>query len=162
MKKLILKPYDKIIVALLGIIGFLTGCSIINPPVAEYGVPTADYEIKGTVTDSITSTPIENAKVLITRTQTYLDQNIAKTYTDTLAIKETDNTGKYDITVQGFPQEEVGFQVKIEDIDGTANGGDFNSQQKSIVFKNTDLTSGKTGWYSGKAVKTQDFKLKKK
>jgi len=162
MKKLILKPYDKIIITILGLIGFLTGCNLINPPLVEYGTPTADYEIKGTVTDSITSDPIPKTRVTITRSQTYTSNDSTATHIDTLAIKETDSAGKYDITVQQFPLEDITFEVKIEDVDGSANGGDFNSQKKDVVFKFSDLSKGNNSWYMGKGVKTQDFKLKKK
>ena len=162
MKKLILKPYDKIIIGILGIVGFLTGCNLINPPLVEYGTPTADYEIKGTVTDSITSTPIAEARVIITRSQTYITNDSTATRIDTLAIKETDSAGKYDIAMQQFPLEDITFEVKIEDVDGSANGGDFNSQNKDVSFKFSDLSKGNNSWYLGKGVKTQDFKLKKK
>ncbi|MFT3751944.1 MAG: radical SAM-associated putative lipoprotein [Paludibacter sp.] len=162
MKKLILKPYDKIIVAILGLISFLTGCNLIGPTPAEYGVPTADYEIKGTVTDSLTSTPITQAKVTITRTETWQLENQTTTHIDTLATEKTDSNGKFDIQVQQFPLDEVTFHVNIEDVDGNANGGDFYPQNKDISFKIADLTGTKADWYSGKAAKTQDFKLKKK
>jgi len=160
MKRLIIKPYDKIIVAILGLISLLTGCILVNPPV-EYGVPHADYEIKGIVTDSITSTPLQHVKVTITQTQTHVMKDSTVTYTDTLAVKETDSAGKYDVQFQTFPLEVMTFKVKAEDIDGAANGGDFTSQQKDAQFTNSDLSGGKS-WYTGKAVKTIDIKLKKK
>jgi len=162
MKKRFLRPYDKIIIAILGLIGFLTGCDLIHPPVAEYGVPHADYEITGTVTDSITSLPIQNIKVTVTRVQTYIEKDSTFTHTDTLAVKETDIAGKYDIGFEFFPLDELTFEIKIEDTDGQANGGDFSSLQKEVVFKHSDLSGSKGGWYDGKAIKTLDIKLKKK
>jgi putative lipoprotein (rSAM/lipoprotein system) len=160
MKKFILKPYDKIIIALLTLIGSLTGCDYINTP-AEYGVPYADYEIKGTVTDSIMSSPVEHVRVTVTQNRTFTRNDSALVHIDTLAVKETDSAGKYDIQFHTFPLEAQTFKVKAEDIDGTANGGEFIPQQKSILFTNSDLSGGK-GWYNGKAVKTIDIKLKKK
>lgn len=162
MKKLILKPYDKIIVALLGLIGLLTGCDLIHQPVAEYGVPHAEYEIKGTVTDSITSTPVQDIRVIVTRTQTYTEKDSTLTHIDTLALKKTDSQGKFDIQVEFFPLDELTFKVKTDDPDGPANGGDFVSQQKDVLFKHSDLIGSNGGWYDGKAVKTIDIKLKKK
>jgi len=162
MKKLFIKPFDKILIILLGFIGFLTGCSLINPPVVEYGVPHADYEVKGIITDSITSVPIQHIQVIITQNRVYYDQDLTLVHVDTLARKETDSAGKYDIQFQSFPLEENTFQIKAEDIDGLANGGDFSPQQKEILFKQSDLTGNKDGWYVGKALKILDFKLKKK
>jgi putative lipoprotein (rSAM/lipoprotein system) len=160
MKRFILKPYDKFIIALITIIGSLTSCDFFNPP-AEYGVPHADYEIKGIVTDSITSSPVQHIRVTITQNLTYTKNDSILTHVDTLAVKETDSTGKYDIQFQTFPLEELTFKVKADDIDGTANGGNFTSQQKDVSFKQSDLSGGKD-WYDGKAVKIIDIKLKKK
>lgn len=158
MKKLLVKPYDKIVVFVLGCIGFLTGCSIINPPIAEYGVPHADYEIKGLITDSISSTPIKNSRIIVTRTQVYTEKDSTFTHIDTLSTKVTDNDGKYDIQFQDFPFEENVYHLKIDDIDGIDNGGEFRSQEKDVSFLLSDL-SGKRGWYDGKAVKVVNIKL---
>jgi putative lipoprotein (rSAM/lipoprotein system) len=160
MKKLILKRYDRIIIVILGLIGFLTGCNLIHPPLVEYGVPHAEYEMKGTVTDSITSSPVQNIRVIISQTQNNGD--LASPTIDTLAIKETDSSGKYDILITHFPSDSIIFHVKVDDMDGTANGGDFNSQTKDVLFHQTDLTGASGGWYDGQALKTVDFKLKKK
>jgi len=161
MKRFILRPYDKIIIVILGFIGFLTGCNLIHPPLVEYGVPHADYEITGTVTDSITSTPVKNAQVIISRSVTTVQKDTTFTHVDTLAVKETDTSGKYDAQFQTFPLEDLSFNVKVNDIDGLANGGDFSTKKSDIIFKLSDLSGGK-GWYKGKALKTMDFKLKKK
>jgi len=162
MKKIFFKSCDKIIIALLGLIGLLTGCNLIHPPVAEYGVPYADYEIKGTVTDSITSAPIQNIRVTVTQIQTYIEKDSIHTHIDTLALKETDSAGKYDIRFQSFPLDKLTYKVKADDMDGLTNGGDFNSQAKDVLFIHTDLTGANGGWYNGKALKIVDLKLKKK
>ena len=159
MKKLIIKSFDKFLLTILGLIGFLTGCSLINPPLVEYGTPHAEYEIKGTVTDSLTAAPVQNARIIIS--QTHNEGDLIAPRIDTLALKETDSNGKYDIQFQDFPLDGITFQVTVVDIDGTANGGDFVSQEKDVMFKQSDLTGGKS-WYDGKGVKVIDFKLKKK
>lgn len=128
---------------------------------AEYGTPYADFEMKGTVTDSITATPIQNARVIITQTHSYLNGGQMLSHIDTMAIKQTDSAGKYDIQIGSFPLEEVTFQLNVDDTDGSVNGGDFVTQEKDVLFKSSELTGGK-GWYDGKAVKTIDIKLKKK
>ena len=161
MKRLIIKPYERITITLLGLIGLLTGCNLIHSPVAEYGVPHADYEINGTVTDSITSAPVKNVQVTISRSVTTVQKDTTFTHVDTLAVKGTDSSGKYDAQFQTFPLEDLSFNVKVNDIDGPSNGGEFLSKQLDIVFKLSDLSGGK-GWYNGKALKTMDFKLKKK
>jgi len=162
MKKLLLKPYNSLIMVLLGLIGTLTGCKLADSPVAEYGVPNAEYEIKGTVTDSITSTAVQNLRVVITQTPVSAGKDTSLNKIDTVAVKLTDSAGKYDISVQEFPLDKRTFNVKVEDTDGTANGGDFQAQAQDAVAMHSDLTGAKTGWSQGKAVKIVDFKLKKK
>jgi putative lipoprotein (rSAM/lipoprotein system) len=159
MKKRIIKSFDRLLLVLLGLIGVLTGCSIINPIPVEYGTPHADYEFKGTVTDSLTATPVQNARIIIS--QTFNEGDLIAPHIDTLALKETDSNGKYDILIQNYPPDGITFHVNVVDIDGTANGGDFVSQEKDVVFNQSDLTGGKS-WYDGKGVKVIDFKLKKK
>lgn len=154
MKKLFLKPFDKIVLALLSCIAFFTGCDVINPPVAEYGVPTAEFEIKGTITDSITSQPVKNIRVI-------RQYPSAPQYGDTLY---TDVQGKYQFNFNSFPVDDPTFHLKVEDIDGANNGGEFANKELDVVIADADwIDDGDdNSWYYGKAVKTQNIKLKKK
>lgn len=156
MKKLFIQYFDKLLVGFMALIGFI-GC---ENAAAEYGTPCADYEIKGTVTDSITSLPVQNARVIVTLTKTYTKPDT--TIIDTMASGLTDVTGKYDVQLHEFPLEEITFNVKVKDEDGPANGGDFATGEKEVLFKSTDLTGGNGAWYNGKATKIRDFKLKLK
>lgn len=158
MRKKFVTYFDKFLVGLMGAIGLLTGCET----VVEYGTPTADYEIKGTVTDSLTALPVQNARVIVTLTKTHNEPDTTITVVDTLASTNTDVSGKYDIQFSEFPLEEISLKLKVADEDGAANGGDFASVEKTVVFKRTDLEGKKSGWYDGKAVKTQDIKLQPK
>ena len=158
MRKLFIKIFDKFLIGLMACTGLFSGCET----VVEYGTPTADYEIKGTVTDSITSIPIQKARVIVTLTKKYLQQDTTITIVDTLASTLTDVSGKYDIQFKEFPLEEISLKLKVNDEDGAANGGDFASSEKDVVFKSSDLEIKKSGWYVGKATKTQDIKLQTK
>ncbi len=155
MKRSFLKGFDKLLVALLGLLS-LPGCETR----VEYGVPTAEFEIKGTITDSITAAPIPNARVIVTLDQKYNVLDSLQVITDTLALKESDENGKYDVQFSEFPLDSLTFKVKVEDLDGAANGGEYVTTEKNITFRFSDLQGGK-GWYSGKAAKTLDLKLKK-
>jgi putative lipoprotein (rSAM/lipoprotein system) len=154
MKNLFLKHFDKIILALLGCIGFLTGCSIINPPVAEYGVPSADYIIIGTLTDTTTLEPIRNIKIIRCDSNTNSFIPFDTIYTD--------SQGKYQSSIRAFPILDPIFKLKVDDIDGIQNGGDFQSKTVEVVFTSGDWIEIKSGMYKGKAQKTVDIKLKKK
>jgi len=155
MKKKLIKYFDKVLIGLMAATGLFSGCET----VVEYGTPTADYEITGTVTDSITAQPVQNARVIVTLTRSHDEPDTTVIIVDTLASTMTDLSGKYDIQFKEFPLEEVSFKLKVSDEDGVANGGDFASHEKTVVFKRTDLQGKKSNWYDGKAVKTQDIKL---
>jgi len=142
MKKLLIKSFDKIIVVLLAILGVFNSCS--QP--CEYGEPYADYELKGVVTDKETSKPIKNIRIVH---QTYRDT----TYTDA--------EGKYAFIYNDNLLEHL--DLKIEDIDGEENGGEFEAQEIDVKFTNADrVKKGDGHWYEGKYEKTQNIELEKK
>jgi putative lipoprotein (rSAM/lipoprotein system) len=145
MKKQSIKFFDKIIVTLLGFLGLFNSCDYNKD---EYGSPSADYELKGIIIDKETSKPIENIQVVL---QKYSD------YRDTVF---TDIQGKYEL--QSGLLENKTCYLKIEDIDGEDNGGDFASQEMEIKFTKDDQVKKGSGWYEGKYVKTQNIELKKK
>ena len=149
MKRLFLKPFDKIILSLLAIFGF-AACE----PMAEYGTPSADFIIKGTLTDSISSTSVPNIRIIRGDYATYSYPLFDTIYTDA--------TGKYKMSVNSFPVESPTFHLKVDDVDGTQNVGDFQSKTVEVVFISSDWIEKKSGWYAGKAQKTVDIKLKKK
>lgn len=147
MKKFMIRFFDRLILALLAVAGLTTAC---DEPMVEYGTPTADYVIKGTVTDSITTQSIKNIRVI-----RELDEN--GVYGDTTY---TDAKGCYQFSFSGFPDEHPEFRLKTEDIDGDQNGGEFENRKVIVQINSSDRTeTGDNHWYLGKAVKKQDFKL---
>lgn len=158
MKKLFLKFFDKTLIGLLAAFGFFSACE----PVVEYGTPTADYEFKGTITDSVKSVAIQNIKVIVTLTKSYEMSDTTISRIDTLGSTSTDISGKYDIQFQEFPLDDNTFRIEAKDEDGDANGGDFKSGTKDVSFKLSDLEGKKSGWYDGKAIKTIDIMLQPK
>ena len=125
MKKLFLKSFDKILLILLAFLGF-TSCE----PSYEYGTPSADYEIKGTITDSISSTPVANIHVIRGDSTSLAYPRFDTIYTDV--------NGKYQTTVTAFPVQSPTFHLKVDDIDGTQNVGDFQPKIVEVVFTSSD------------------------
>ena len=123
-----------------------------------YGTPTAQYSVKGKVTDE-KGKAIQGLQIILGK-RYYDDSSVIwdQHYfpIDTLT---TDSNGVYQYdsgTV--FPVENL--QVDVNDIDGTAGGGEFNSA--TTVVKNIEYKGG-SSWYLGKAViEVPTFKLKKK
>ncbi|MDR0798866.1 MAG: radical SAM-associated putative lipoprotein [Dysgonamonadaceae bacterium] len=144
MKNAIIKNFDKLILVLLGILG-LTNCDMpkeYGSPQAElYGCPSADYEVKGTVTNSLTSEPIRRIRVVLNWDTIY-----------------TDDAGKYRFDFRDFPQDR--FNLKFEDIDGEENGGEFMPKTIELIFTDDDqIEKGSGHWYDGKFAKTQNVAL---
>jgi len=125
MKKTIIKSFDKIILLLLGFSGMFYSCY-------KYGMPVAEYEINGIVTDK-ESKPIQDIRVI---RQAYYDSN------DTLY---TNSEGKFYIK---FFDESRYARLSIEDIDGEANGGEFASREVGVVFTDADLVKKKDDKYA--------------
>ncbi|MEA2042278.1 MAG: radical SAM-associated putative lipoprotein [Bacteroidota bacterium] len=129
MKKILSALHQKIIVVLLGMIGFSVGCIR-----AEYGVPTADFILNGEVKSRTTELPITGIQITMRHDTVFTNQN-----------------GAYDITIYDFPTEQT-YNVRFEDIDGQTNGS-FESKDTSITFSG-DNFSGGDGWYEGETHKT--------
>jgi putative lipoprotein (rSAM/lipoprotein system) len=151
MKMTAIKFFDKVILVLLGVAGFFSGCDINNGGnVVEYGVPSADYEIQGTVTDKATSQPIKQIRVV--RPLQY-----APEYGDTVYTNEE---GEYHFEYNDFPHPTA--QLKFDDIDGVENKGLFQSAEETVTFTNADqVKPGKGNWYDGKFIKTLNMALDK-
>ena len=140
MKKSVIKFFDKIIIVLLGFSGLLCSCDKYNtdmygmpPDQPVYGMPYETYELKGVITDKETSKPIQNIQIV--------------QYGDTIY---TDTEGKY--ILYNLSSE---FQLKIEDIDGEQNGGDFMSKEIDVLFTQEDKIE------RDKFVKTLNIELDK-
>jgi putative lipoprotein (rSAM/lipoprotein system) len=151
MKNKSLKFFDKIVMALLGVFPFYSGC---DEPRMMYGTPTADHLFKGTVTDDLKNTPIKDIRMVIWNSQDSLHRLADTVYTD--------SNGKYAFTFSSFPDENVIYEIKAEDMDGTANGGAFESKAIATTLAEATWDRSDAGdWYTGKATIIKDFKLRK-
>ena len=143
MKKSLIKFFDKIILLLLGLSGIFYSCM-------KYGMPADEYELKGSVTDS-SNKPIKNIRII--RERYYEDRN------DTLY---TNSEGRYSIKL--YEEYHIGsgmpINLKIDDIDGEENGGEFVSTEIDVRFTDADLVKKGYGNKRGnKYVKKQNIML---
>lgn len=150
MKRFFLKTYDKLLIALLGIFPFITGC---DEPRVEYGSPFANYDLNGTVKDSISSSPIPGIKLVLKSNKGY-----------GFDTTETGSDGKYSFVFNDTPDNVKVFKIEAVDKDGTLNGGEFTSKELEIEILESEYIKDTEEllWYVGYAHKTRDFKLKKK
>ena len=122
----------------------IAGISVIS--CVDYGVPYATFELKGNITDTLNN-PIENIQVSIDYDAT-----------------TSDAEGNYGIAVYTEGTATSEFLVKVEDIDGEENGGEFQTHIISLPVKESDYVGKKkdSKWDMGKATKEVNFKLIKK
>lgn len=144
MKRIALKTYGKILAFILSFFG-LSSCDFY--PRVEYGTPSADYIVKGKVTDAQTNVPVKGIGIIV-----------PNKLCDTVYTNEQ---GDYKVELNTFPYWNEKMKVIAKDLDGSANGS-FESDSLEIEFTSKDQTKKASGnWYSGTFEKTnQNFKLK--
>ena len=137
--------------ALLGFTG-ITSCNLpqVGDQPVEYGCPSADYKVLGTVKDSagkpikgiqvVTEETIRNDTVL--RDTTYSDAN-----------------GNFSLQKNDFPVERT-LNVIFNDVDGAENNGHFESKTISGVEYKQDKKG--EGWYHGSFTAEVNAQLDKK
>lgn len=137
MKKIAIKTYGKIITLLFALLGIGAGCE--KPlPVPEYGVPAADFIIKGKVTDRESKKPLKNIAV-IRKTE------VSPIGNDTV---RTNARGDFELRFTAFPGEDN--RIFAEDLDGEDNGGWYGPDSILVNTKQmTQVKKGKGGWYDG-------------
>lgn len=115
--------------------------------------PNADYQIKGLVTDSVTGNVLPAIRVILE----------CPGQTGNCDTIFTDSKGKYNFSFNKYPFDVPVFKLKIDDVDGSENKGDFVSRVIEVQITNADwVDDGDDYNYYGKAVKTVDVKLKSK
>ncbi len=122
-----LKAYNAIIVALMALLGF-SNCT---DPRDEYGSPSATFKVNGKVTDLLTSRAIQDIKVLMQGDST-----------------QTDAEGRFSLSQVSFPTDQT-FVIQFKDIDGAANGGQFQLKDTLVEFKDPQFINGDGSWYAG-------------
>lgn len=150
MKARFLTLWGKIVAAIVSVFG-LHGCDI---HAVDYGCPYAEFSLKGTVTDE-ENTRIEGIRVAV-EAWSVAGNDKRKLYVDTLF---SDADGKVSAST-GTIYVTDSVSVKIDDVDGEANGGDFQSQVLAPEIVKTKEAEGE--WFEGGYETTFDAKLQKK
>ena len=153
MKNFFVKLTKMLCVAVLGVLGF-SACSD-DPESASvaYGSPNAKYKYVGTVTDE-QGNPIEGINVVMS------GDYVSSTPFASLTLK-TDKDGKFSTVTLTSVNTRINT-LDFVDVDGEANGGEFESQ--TITPKDmtkTQIKEGDGGWYMGEFELSANIKLKK-
>jgi putative lipoprotein (rSAM/lipoprotein system) len=124
----------------------LYGIDPLYGPIAEYGMPSADYRFMGTVAAQSDSSGIADAKVYL-----YVSDELQPRDSAT-----TDEDGSYSVEAIGsFPGNPL--RIEVKDGDGADNGA-YMGKDTVITIPNDSLGGG-SGWYSGSAETTVDLYL---
>ena len=145
MKAKFLHAINSFIAILLGVLGF--GCSHQEGEVnqCEYGVPYAQLQVQGKITDQA-SAPVENIRVRIKDTRHPV---LPDTYSG--------EDGNY-LIQSDFAYPTSPIMIVVDD---TANVYEPDSALVEVEYTR-DKNSPKDNWYEGEAVVYQDFRLRKK
>lgn len=166
--------YNKFVKWLFGVLGFsgaVTACDKIGDPfrepVAMYGCPSADYVFNVDIVDGENDAPIEGIRVssIARFTGERWDEEqqkvVSGTFVDTLAAGLTSADGKVVLRYGEFPVDK--HEIVADDIDGTENGGNYNSSSVILNVERDDYKEGgNSGWYLGTATEDLTLKLTKK
>ena len=127
--------YNAVLTVLMSLLGYGCSSSSEEPMYAEYGAPSTDYVIKGTVIDE-TGTPVQGIKTSLKHI--YKDET--KVYSNGLDSVKTDATGNYQLKYKVNSLQAV--KLLVEDIDSEANGGEFLSDTLDVDFNKAELKKG--------------------
>lgn len=146
--------------AILALLGFASCEKISGTARDEYGCPTMDYKVMGTVSDEA-GEPVKGIRVTFRATESIADDGTPR------YVKEshlTDGQGRYDI-VEQRKQYTWAEQLIVEDVDGEANGGLFVNDTIDLeraLYENLGKQYKKgDGWYQGGYEVNVDVTLKK-
>lgn len=140
----------------------LLGFASCNDPFGvkyEYGTPTMDYKIKGTVTDEA-GKPIKGIRVVVAEADYDYEHNCF--VGDTVY---TDAKGKYATSEHTGNFVPASSGLFFDDVDSDANGGSFVSASLTEAelrdAPRVQYKKGDKGWYDGGYEYTVDMTLKK-
>lgn len=151
--------YNAIFTALLTLLGYGCSSSEEYEDMVMYGVPTATYKVMGEVTDE-SGNPIEGIKTAAKIIHQYDKDDRIEAYG--LDSIKTDSNGQYQLNFNGFPGDQT-IKLVVEDVDGEANGGQFESDTLDVDYKNAVQTEkGSSFWNSGTFQIRQNISLKRK
>ena len=158
MKVRINRWYNALLASLFALLGF-ESCNSSSDEPCEYGAPHADYLYSGTVTDE-QGNPLEGIKARLSEIYEPSDEQ-EQPYINNIDSAKTDANGKFTMN-QTYYFDERELSVILEDEDGPANGGEFESAVvKQQDMKKEQVEQGKS-WYKGKFRYSFTRQLKKK
>lgn len=141
------------LVALLGVLGFAASCDKSNGGSGnfrdEYGTPSADYEVIGSVRLSGTDRAVGGVQVRV------LSKGPDGKYYSSqyLPVTATSENGRFTIQQQQFPLKNVVVPLEFSKQD------EILTDTLDVSFEGVALSGSSGSWYEGKASKTIEVEL---
>ena len=154
-RRAFLKRMNWTLAGFIGILGF-SGCDKFG--VDEYGVPHADYTVKGAVVNKATGKPIEGIRVGYDYGNIRMYGVPPANYQPKASVL-TNAKGEFKITDRfDIGDNKVILPVYVEDIDGEENGL-FQSEILQVDFNKAEHSGKPKSWYKGEYTVTQNVEL---
>jgi len=157
MKKRILQNLSKAFTIIV-VSSIFISCNTNN----EIGIATTMFVISGTVTDSISSLPINNIKLVLTKSYAITSGGINSIKTDTVFSGLSDALGAYKFQFQTLPPNDMTFKLKALDLNRSSNGGAYNDREITVQIESFNWDRKASDVSGGKVTKTQNIKLLQK
>jgi putative lipoprotein (rSAM/lipoprotein system) len=160
IQNVIIKGINLALAGILSLLGFV-GCEK-TEPLLEYGMPHADYTVKGVVVNKATGKPIEGIRVGYDSIAWAIPEYgvIGISYQPKSRVLDvmTNEKGEFKLTDSFFPDKNLTLPVYIDDIDGEKNGL-FQSERLEVDFSKAVQTGKPSSWYEGEFTVTKNVEL---
>jgi len=129
----------------------------------EYGVPHADYTVKGAVTNKKSGKPVGGIRVgYFCESCPVPDYGTMPTPYTPKSYVMTNTNGEFKLTDRFYAGEYMidnkTLPVFFEDVDGEKNGL-FQTESVQVDFSKAERTKKSKGWYEGEFTVTKDIEL---
>lgn len=116
------------------------------------------FVISGTVTDSVSSLPINGIKLVLTKSYPITSAGISSVKTDTVFKGFSDALGTYKFQFLTLPPNDMTFKLNASDIDA-ANNGSYNDREVTVLIESFNWDRKASDVSGGRVTKTQNVKL---
>ena len=153
MKKKIQKNLSTVF-GLIFISSLFIACNTNN----EIGTATTMFIISGTVTDSTTNNPINEIKLVLTKSYPITSAGISSIKTDTVFKGFSDALGAYKFQFYTLPPNDMTFKLSASDVDADKNGI-YNDREVAVLIESINWERKASDVNRGRVTKTQNVKL---
>lgn len=134
--------------------GIFISCNTNN----EIGPGATMFVISGTVTDSTSNNPINNIKLVLTKSYPVTSAGTSSIKTDTVFKGFSDALGAYKFQFYTLPPNDMTFKLSASDVDADKNGI-YNDREVAVLIESINWERKASDVNGGRVTKTQNVKL---